>query len=150
MEWRGRLLNAGFQVLAPCTHALPCPLLTKSPRDWCHMRVAFAGPEWFLRLEERLPMKNRTLTYSYLFVSRQLQRPWAANAARVIGDTLEEKGKTRQMICRGEEREFLSWLHRFGEPPRIPHGSICFGTETCEKKGPELRVTPESHLHWQD
>ena len=153
MEWRQRLQGEGFHVLAPCTHAQPCPLLTRSNRDWCHMRMAFAAPDWFLRQEDHLPMKNRTLTYSYLLLSRKTpptSRDAIHNPARVVGDTLEERGKTRQMICRGPEREFLSWLHRHGEPPRIPHGALVTGLETCEVKGGELRVGPESQLQWSE
>jgi hypothetical protein len=35
---------------------------------------------------------------------------------RVIGDRLDEKTKVRQMICRGEQREFISWF-----PTRLKH-----------------------------
>lgn len=157
MEWRSKLIAQGFNVLAPCTHEKDCPLLVHSNRDWCHMRVAFEAPEWWLELEEDLPMKNRTLTYSYLLVSKTVRNeswrsryPEEPTPARVTGDTLEERGKTRQMICRGPEREFLSWLHRYGEPPRVPHGALLKGVEQCEPKGGELRVTPETRLDWSE
>lgn len=144
MEWRQTFLERGYGILAPCTHFQLCPLLQHSPRDWCHMRINFEGPEWFQKLEEHLPMKNRTLTYSYLLLSRYAK---AQGGARVIGDTLEERGKTRQMICRGPDREFLSWLHRYGEAPRIPHGALIeTGLETCEPKGGELRLPPSAIL----
>jgi hypothetical protein len=148
MEWRARLLGQGFHVLAPCTHAAACPLLTQSTRDWCHMRVGFEPPEWWSHLEDHLPMKNRTLTYSYLLVSRM--PPSEKTQARVIGDTLEERGKTRQMICRGPRREFLSWLHRYGTPPQIPHGALLEGVEALEPKGAELRVPTPSPLRWSE
>lgn len=32
------------------------------------------------------------------------------NLTRVTGDTLVEKGKNRQLICRSSAREFLSWF----------------------------------------
>jgi ribosomal protein RSM22 (predicted rRNA methylase) len=150
MEWRARFLAQGFQALAPCTHAEACPLLTHSNRDWCHQRTAFEAPDWWLALEERLPMKNRTLTYSYLLMSRTVSDQKWRGTTRVIGDTLEERGKTRQMICRGPQREFLSWLHKHGEPPRIPHGALLHGIETCQPKGGELRAGPESTLTWTE
>jgi ribosomal protein RSM22 (predicted rRNA methylase) len=146
MAWRGRLLERGFTPLAPCTHADACPLLVHSQRDWCHMRIHFSAPEWFAHVERFLPMKNRTLTYSYLLMSRNVGG-LKGGVARVIGDTLPENGKTKQMICRGPKREFLSWLHRHGEPPRIPHGALVRGVEKAEEKGAgasaELRVTPD-------
>lgn len=151
MEWRTRFLEEGFEALAPCTHAEACPLLTHSSRDWCHQRVAFEAPEWWRELERALPMKNRTLTYSYLLLSRAVKDSRWRGAARVIGDTLEERGKTRQMICRGPQREFLSWLHRHGEPPRLPHGALVDGViEATEPKGGELRVRPSARLAWEE
>lgn len=148
MQWRANLLAQGFAPLAPCTHAQECPLLTHSQRDWCHQRIHFQGPDWFERLEAFLPMKNRTLTYSYLLMSRDVHDEKWRNASRVIGDTIPENGKTRQMICRGSQREFLSWLHRHGEPDQIPHGALVRGVESCELKGAELRCRP-GQLTWE-
>lgn len=145
MEWRSRFLEQGLKALAPCTHAEACPLLIHSPRDWCHMRVHFEAPDWWLDIERKLPMKNRTLTYSYLLLSRSAEHKWTG-ATRVIGDTLAEKGKTRQMICRGPEREFLSWLHRDGDAPHIPHGALIASLGENEVKGSEIRV--QRDLKW--
>lgn len=147
MQWRARLMRDGFNPLAPCTHAADCPLLVNSARDWCHMRMHFAAPEEFRRLEEHLPMKNRTLTYSYLLMSRSVTDGEWRGSARVIGDTLVENGKTKQMICRGSRREFLSWLHRHGVAPAIPHGALVRGVDAAEVKGSELRAAPGS-LEW--
>ncbi len=135
MQWRAKLMTMGFQPLAPCTHSQACPLLVNSTKDWCHMRVHFSAPEWWRDLEAHLPMKNRTLTYSYLLMSRSAQDTVWRGAARAIGDTLQENGKTRQMICRGPQREFLSWLHRNGPAPQIPHGALVRGVERAEVKG---------------
>lgn len=140
MEWRSKFIGNGFEPLAPCTHSTACPLLMHSPRDWCHHRFHFAAPEWWLKIENHLPMRNRTLTYSYLVVSRTVRDMAYRNATRVIGDTLEERGKTRQMICRGPQREFFSWLHKNGPPPLIPHGALVPDLGQFETKGSELRV----------
>lgn len=148
MQWRTKFIKSAFAPLAPCTHNHECPLLTKSTRDWCHMRVHFSAPEWFDDIEKRLPMKNRTLTYSYLLMSRTVTDLSWRGSARAIGDTLIENGKTRQMICRGPEREFLSWLHKFGPPPEVPHGALIRGVESAEVKGAELRAAPSS-LSWE-
>jgi hypothetical protein len=147
MEWRARLIARGFSALAPCTHDEDCPLLTQSTRDWCHMRVPFNAPDWWLALEEHLPMKNRTLTYSYLLASRSIRDENWRGSTRVIGDTLPENGKTRQMICRGPRREFLSWLHKRGPVPRIPHGALIRTLDDAEIKGAEVR--PAGDLPWE-
>jgi hypothetical protein len=79
-------------------------------------------------------------------VSRTVTDTTWRHAARVIGDTLPERGKTRQMICRGPHREFLSWLHRFGEPPSLPRGALVRGIDTTEPKGGELRAIADTRL----
>jgi len=106
------LKRAGFNIWAPCTHEGECPLQKDSDRDWCHDRLFPKLPSWWPALEAGLPMKNRTVTVSYL-LARRKPRPSRLSSnelVRVIGDRLEEKTKVRQMICRGENREFISWF----------------------------------------
>lgn len=148
MQWRGRWIQGGFTPLAPCTHSLACPLLTHSERDWCHQRVHFTASARFQTLEEHLPMKNHTLTYSYLLLSQMIESPAFRGATRVIGDTLFEKGKTRQLVCRGPDREFFAWLSRDGEAPLIPHGSLVPELGQVELKSNEIR--PKTQLTWID
>lgn len=153
MELRAKLMAEGYSVLAPCTHELACPLLTHSNRDWCHQRCHWEAdvPSYWEGLESHLPMKNRTLTYSYLLVSRKevtesTHLTQSKYLGRVIGDTLPERGKVRQMICRNEKREFLSWLTRHGEPEKIPHGALLTNLEGLEEKSGELRAV--KHPEW--
>ena len=147
MAKRSDLIARGYNVLAPCTHHDACPLLIHSKRDWCHRRTSFEPPPWWEELEAELPMVNRTLTYSYLLASRTIKADLPAGAARVIGDTLKENGKTRQLICRGPRREFLSWLHREGAAPRLPQGTLLDDfSGAVVPKGDELRVAKDSAL----
>lgn len=119
MELRATLLEHGFHIWAPCTHGDACPMLQHSKRDWCHDRIHWQAPEWFERLERELPMKNRTLTFSYLLARRRVAPPASLKKmARLTGDMLIEKGKTRQSVCRDTNRSFLSWF-----PQRLPKGS---------------------------
>lgn len=135
---REKLLSKGYHVWAPCTHEGPCPLLTQSKTDWCHDRIHFQSPEWFLKMEEHLPMKNRTLTMSYLLMRKT--KPQALTGARVVGDRLKEKGKDRQLICRGPDREFLAWMHKLGLEQEIPRGVLINIPEDVQKVSNELRV----------
>ncbi|MEK2687447.1 small ribosomal subunit Rsm22 family protein [Bdellovibrio sp. GT3] len=141
MQLRAKLLEKGFHVWAPCTHEGLCPQLTQSKTDWCHDRIHFAAPKWFLSMEEQLPMKNRTLTTSYLLMRKT--KPSPIHAARVVGDTLKEKGKDRQMICRGPDREFLAWMHKFKIQQEIPRGALITVPEDLQKVSNELRVQKE-------
>ena len=142
MTWRRSVMEAGFSLIAPCTHALDCPLLKHSKSDFCHDRVPLRKPDWFERLEQSLPMKNDSLTFSYLIAVKEPQtKVQPQNLARVIGDTLKEKGKTKQAICRSDQREFLSWLDREGKAQFLPHGSLVqLPSDFKEIKGSELRV----------
>ncbi|HEY1079376.1 MAG TPA: small ribosomal subunit Rsm22 family protein [Bdellovibrio sp.] len=140
-ELRQRLLDKGFHVWAPCTHEGPCPLLTQSKTDWCHDRVHFDAPEWFLKMEEQLPMKNRTLTMSYVLLRKTA--PERIHAARVVGDRLKEKGKDRQMVCRGPDREFLAWMHKHKLEQEIPRGVLINIPDNVQKVSNELRVQSE-------
>lgn len=136
MEFRTTLKKHGFHIWAPCTHQNSCPLLSHSKTDWCHDRIHFLPPTWWDQL--KIPMRNETLTYSYLLAAKK-PPPAQKLQARVIGDTLFEKGKIRQAVCRSEAREFLAWLKKNGEPAIIPHGSLVEIPQDIELKSNELR-----------
>lgn len=143
-ELRKLLLERGYHLWAPCPHEKSCPLV--EGRDWCHDRIGFVAPDWWDNLGKHLPIRNDSLTFSYLVASREaptLQIPAHKDAARVIGDTLKEKGKTRQLICRTTDREFLSWLHKNGEPEPIARGTLIAISQDAEKRGQEVRVSEE-------
>lgn len=124
LAWREQLLAAGYFAWAPCTHQEACPLLIESKTDWCHDRAHFDAPDWFLSLEKNLPMKNRTLASSYLVLSKQKPPQVHPRLARLTGDLMKEKGKDRQMVCRKNKREFLSWMHKNGDHEELFRGDL--------------------------
>jgi ribosomal protein RSM22 (predicted rRNA methylase) len=140
MELRQKLIDQGYSLWAPCAHQKHCPLLNRSKTDWCHDRIFFVLPEWFAALEQHLPMKNRTLTTSYLLARKTKAPAKGENTARTVGDRMREKGKDRQMICRGEEREFLAWMHKQGIDQEIPRGVLIDLPENLQKVSNELRL----------
>lgn len=122
-QLRQTLIDQAYSIWAPCTHQLRCPLLVHSDRDWCHDRIHFDRPSWFLRLEQILPIKNENLTFSYLLASKRSPPP-VSGKARMIGDYLAEKGKARQLFCRSESREYLAMLSRDGQLPEYSRGAL--------------------------
>jgi hypothetical protein len=150
MSTRQSLIENGYHIWAPCTHQGRCPQLTHSARDWCHDRIHWRAPKWFADLENHLPMKNRTLTFSYLLARRSLPPPKGlTDLARLTGDMLEEKGKTRQSLCRGTEREFLAWFPQRlakGEDISLERGSLVRLPENIAHKASELRVSSRDSL----
>jgi hypothetical protein len=111
---RTTLMENGYHIWAPCTHSEKCPLLEESDRDWCHDRFPPFLPTWWKNLEAGLPIKNQSLTVSYL-LARKKPPTGEKKFVRVTGDPLHEKTKIRQLICRGPHREFISWF-----PSRFP------------------------------
>ena len=141
MQTRQQLIDAGFSIWAPCTHQGTCPLLTQSKTDWCHDRIHLQQPAWMQEVETHLPMKNRTITWSYL-LAKKTSPPMALNhGLRTVGDPLVQKGKTRQLICRGSDREFLAWMDRHGKAQHIPRGVLMKTPTAAQKVSDELRMT---------
>lgn len=140
MALRDKLMEHGYSIWAPCTHHLKCPLLHQSKHDWCHDRAHVNGPEWFDQLEQVLPIKNRTVTTSYIVARKKPAPEFLKNKGRLTGDSLEEKGKTRQLICRNENREFLTWMHKTISPQVLDRGELLDLDFEFEVKSNELRL----------
>lgn len=143
--WRSQLINAGFEVVAPCCHQDKCPM-EDSKRDWCHDRTGWEMPGWFEDIETLLPIKNRSLTFSYLALEKIAGRQTSASA-RMTGDLQTFKGYSKQMVCRGPEREFLSWQSKvFRDPPSINRGDLVEISGPLEQKADELRPSSETQI----
>lgn len=139
-ELRQQLIDKGYYIWAPCTHQQVCPLLTQSKTDWCHDRFHVQAPTWFWETEKHLPFKNKTITTSYLLAKKSAPPEKLKTLARTVGDSLEEKGKTRQLVCRSSEREFLAWMHKEKNQQTIPRGELITIPADAEKKSNELRI----------
>jgi ribosomal protein RSM22 (predicted rRNA methylase) len=138
---RQKLLADGYHMWAPCPHQLACPLYVNSKTDWCHDRIFFDAPTWFTAIEQHLPMKNQTLTMSYLLARRMPPPPpRAPTVGRTVGDLLKEKGKDRQLICKDDQRDFFAWMHKHGDSQEIPRGELVEMPTEVQKVANELRV----------
>lgn len=144
LELRDTLIEHDYEILAPCSHREQCPLAL-SKKDWCHDRVHWNQPSWFEDLENLLPMKNKTLSFSYLLAVRK-NSSVEKTFWRVIGDPLIEKGKTRWLICKNSDRVFLSHLKRQGPAPNLQRGDKIW-LDDYEQKGNELRY---QSLQWDN
>lgn len=137
-ELRGTLIQKGFQAWAPCTHQEACPLLIHSKKDWCHDRIFFKAPKWFDQIEKHLPIKNKTITFSYL-LARKTPPEKLEKTGRLVGDQLQEKGKDRQLFCRNDRREYLSWLHKMGPTPELYRGDLFELPKVIQEVSNEIR-----------
>lgn len=140
-QLREFLIQRDYSVWSPCLHQQSCPLLVGSKNDWCHDRIHFAQPSWFANIEKKLPMRNQTLTMSYLLVSRRRAPKFPPDSARLVGDLMTEKGKSRQMLCRGPNREFLAWMHKNVNPQELPRGIVVSIPRSSISVSNEVRVS---------
>lgn len=143
--FRGELLKSGYQAFAPCPHQQSCPLLTESPKTWCHDRLHTELPELWQQLFGSLPIHNKTLTLSYLAARKTTPAP-LKGAARLVGDELKEKGRTRWTACAGPKAATLNWLSRWGEAPAWKRGDLLLLPEELQNElagGGPHRVEPE-------
>ena len=92
---RERLLATGAILLAPCPHALACPLVEP---DWCHFSQRVE------RSRVHRLAKNGTVPYedekfAYLAVSRAPVAALAPTSARVLAPVKAGSGKVRLKLC---------------------------------------------------
>lgn len=168
MTLRKELIEKGYHIAAPCVHQEDCPLLEKSKKDWCHDRIHFQKPEWFQKLENQLPIKNETITFSYLIAYKKNQggkivkslttsthlltpsgsksEPSDLQLARLTGDLLNEKGKSRQLVCYNSDRMFFTWLHKQIKPQEIGRGTLVSIPKDVTYLSNELRLHPDSKI----
>jgi len=95
LQARDVLLGAGARMVAPCPHALACPL---TPPDWCHFarRVARSRLHRVAKGGE-VPWEDEK--YSYLAVSRLAG---ALPQARVIAPPRQASGRVTLKLCHAD------------------------------------------------
>jgi ribosomal protein RSM22 (predicted rRNA methylase) len=89
---RGLLLAAGAHILAPCTHALACPI---AGNDWCHFSVRLPRSRDHLAVKQaEVPFEDER--FSYLVVARD---PGLAAQARILAPPRHAKPGIHFKLC---------------------------------------------------
>ncbi len=102
--WRERAREAGFGLVAPCTHAAACGVLAPgNERHWCHFFAApppaiFANPDW-VKFGQRAGIDLRSLPYAFLALDRGHAATAAGTDARVLGEPRLYKGYAKVFSC---------------------------------------------------
>jgi SAM-dependent methyltransferase len=97
-------LHPRFRIVAPCTHANPCPILAPGrERDWCHFFAPppseiFADSNW-VKFGRRAGLDLRSLPYCFLALDRRLDAPLPSGLSRVIGRPEFFKPYARLLNC---------------------------------------------------
>ncbi len=112
-----------FSIVAPCTHAQSCGILSPDrERDWCHFFAAppseiFANPNW-VKFGQRAGIDLRSLPYSFLALEKKethAERPPVVSAeglSRVIGRPEHFKPYARLLNCDSSGIANLTLLKR--------------------------------------
>lgn len=99
-------LRADFRVIAPCTHALDCPVFAAdNERHWCHFFAPppseiFADSNW-VKFGQRAGIDLRSLPYCFLALERgsNTRQPAGDSWSRVIGRVEHFKPYARWLNC---------------------------------------------------
>jgi ribosomal protein RSM22 (predicted rRNA methylase) len=92
LEARAQLIAEGAHVLAPCPHAMACPI---AEPDWCHFSARVARSRIHrLAKEAEVPWEDEKLIY--LAASRE---PALKRAARVLDPPESATGRVRLKLC---------------------------------------------------
>jgi len=92
LDARAQLVAAGAHILAPCPHALACPVTAP---DWCHFSARVARSR-IHRLAKGGEVPWEDEKFIYLAASRQ---PARASAARVLAAPESASGRVRLKLC---------------------------------------------------
>jgi ribosomal protein RSM22 (predicted rRNA methylase) len=93
LDARSRLIAAGAHILAPCPHALACPI--KQP-DWCHFAARVARSR-IHRLAKEADVPWEDEKFIYLAAARA---PAENPVARVLAPPESGSGRVRLKLCR--------------------------------------------------
>lgn len=102
LDARRQLLSQGANLLAPCPHEAPCPLIAP---DWCHFSQRLPRSRVH-RLAKSGDVPWEDEKFIYLATSRE---PGPTKAARVLAPPKAGSGKVALKLCRtdGSIREHL-------------------------------------------
>lgn len=102
---RQRLLAAGAVPVAPCTHALDCPM---AGDDWCHFSVRLARSRAHMHAKAaRVPFEDER--FAYLVLAREGAPP---RGARIIAPPQHAKPGITLRLCQDGRTETLTVARR--------------------------------------
>lgn len=137
IQWRERLLQADWHIVAPCTHSAPCGMLAEgNEKHWCHFfapvpREVFHTAFWS-HFRQETGVDLSTLPYAGLVAQKEpLEHP--VDSYRHLGKPRVHKGGAKLLSCghqgvenielpRNLDKELYKQLRRDANPSLI-HGT---------------------------
>ena len=96
---RDQVIDAGWQILAPCPHRLACPLADQQ-RDWCHFSARL-NRSAVHRRAKGAELGYEDEKFSYLVAAPRAGQP---TAARVLRHPTFRKGLVELTVCQSSGR----------------------------------------------
>jgi ribosomal protein RSM22 (predicted rRNA methylase) len=129
---REALLAEGAVPVAPCTHALDCPI---SGEDWCHFSVRLARSRAHMHAKgASLPFEDER--FAYLVLAREGE---PSGQARIIAPAVHAKPGSSFRVCRAGRIETVTVARRekasYKHARKLDWGDL-IGPATGEEQGP--------------
>lgn len=139
------------QILRPCLHTGPCPLLAIETRaEWCHENIPWQPPDFMIQLNRDLRREIDRLKFSYLVVARTNRTAAGPPVYRVISRRLKEKGKVKCFLCAPEGRVELYRLDRDRDETNAAFDALQQGdiitVDGFESRGQRFKVNKHTRL----
>ncbi len=90
--------DSSLEVLFPCTHRNPCPMLKREPKNWCHGTMHWDSPRLVQQLDTLTGFNKHRIKYSALLLTRGLS-PVSPDLYRIITDPIKESRGVTATIC---------------------------------------------------
>ena len=94
-------IAAAVEIVSPCLHRQPCPVLAIET-EWCHQDRPIDLPPWLVPLARAAGLRWQRLTFAHLVLRRRAATDAVVDSRyrlRVISDRLETKGKIELFGC---------------------------------------------------
>ncbi|MCG2732958.1 small ribosomal subunit Rsm22 family protein [Pseudodesulfovibrio aespoeensis] len=98
-EMRGQFMAHGFKPIAPCPHAVECPMpATGKNAPWCHFNFSVKGaPKWLELLSSEARLDKTGVSINFLYLSRKGAKDFGA--VRLISEPFSLHGGNGQYAC---------------------------------------------------
>lgn len=122
-------MQSGIQLLLPCMHGSPCPLLgVNKQKEWCHQSVSWSPPGFLEIINQGLNREIDVLKFAYLVIARTSSKQKVPQGYRVVSHLLTEKGKKRCFLCTPRGRVELVKLDRSDSHSNRNFNAITMGS----------------------
>ena len=147
--FRECLLEKGWQVVLPCAQSRPCPMVARQG-DWCHDTWRYERPDFIEAVDRLLGLRREILKATWFVLSPPNAIAPPIRDPLVIGERVQEKGRSVISICDGERLSELELQKKdVSEHNTAFLSATRYDRLECSEvleKGRRLRLKPSSSV----